>query len=322
MERNIYFENYINNLQKDIFLVAYDSNYEILSFISSYMKSNVRKEMDKPFSSWHNQNSNRIFEEVISENKSLKKVKKQTVYKDAVEWLGFFYSKWHFLTGESSKSIIKFLKPINGLKDYYSLHQLDEMEAIEKCKRLYNLSRNNHRRNENKKSFSFKAHYDDPIYYSYLAVRMLYKLKKNKILTELKYTGDIDNYDFIDDKYIYGIKSDVIFDKDKSELIKKYEQSDKDSLKFIRIADNSIYFCFVFSSIYDADSNDDEKLLNDIKGLKSIFSLSKRRYKYVYFYMSGKIYELTPSNELYVYEMPFSLRENAGILNKMEDSDI
>ena len=232
MKRNVYFENYINNLQKDIFLVAYDSNYEIGEFISSYMKSNVRKEIDKPFSSWHNQNPYRIYEEVRSENKSIKKVKKQVINRDAVEWLGFFYSKWHFLTGESSRSIIKFLKPISGLKDYYSLHQLDETEAIEKCKRLYNLSRNNHRRNENKRGFSLKTHYGNPTYYSYLATRMLYKLKKDKVLTELRYTGDIDNYDFIDDDDNYGIKSNVIFDNDKSDLITKYKQADNNTLKF------------------------------------------------------------------------------------------
>ena len=249
MERNVYFENYINNLQKDIFLVAYDSRYEIVQFISSYMKSNVRKEMDKPYSSWHNQTSYRIFEEVLTENSSLKKIKNQTVNRDAVEWLGFFYSKWHFLTGEPSKTILRFLKPIKGLKDYYSLHQVDEIEAIEKCKRLYNLSRNCHRKNENK--YSYKAHNDNPTYYSFRALRAIYKLKKNEVFKQMKYVGDTDNYDFVDDDYTYGIKGDVIFDKNKSDLISKYEKAESESLKYRRLADISIYFCFVYSANYE-----------------------------------------------------------------------
>ncbi len=318
MERNLYFENYINNLQKDIFLLAFDSNYDIIKFISLYMKSDVRKEMDKSYTSWHNQPSSRILEEVVASN-SISKVNKQTINRDAVEWLGYFYSKWHFMTGESSKSIMRFLNPINGLKNFYTLHQLDENDAIEKCKRLYNLSRNNHRKNEDKNSEESKQRYSDPVYYSFLSIRMLYKLTKNQMLNDLNYVGDQNNYDFVDSLYSLGIKGDVIFSSSKDRIIERYKEAEETSNKFLRKASTSIYFCFVFSTYYEIDDNFDEKLLLDISEIKKQFAPNKRHYHHLYFYLLGKLYEITPTNEVFVYAMPFSKRERQGILNKMKE---
>ena len=314
MRTNQYFENYINNLQKEIFLLAYDSNYEIVSFITTYMKSSVRKEMDKLYSSWHNQSANRIFEEVLSETNILI-LEHQTVNRDAVEWLGFFYSKWHFLTGEASKTILRFLPPIEGLKRFFVLHQLDEIEAIEICKRHYNLSRNNHRSNEYKNSNESKVFYDNPIYYSFLAVRMLYKLTKRQLLNNLKYVGDKQEYDFADDAYTLGIKGDVIFKDNGISIIDEYQENDEAISHYLRKSDNSIYFCFIFSENYETD---DRKLLLHIKELKTRFAPNSRHFNCLYFYMLGKMYEVTSNNELYIYSMPFSKRERMGIINEME----
>lgn len=318
MERNLYFENYINNLQKDIFLLAFDSNYDIIKFISFYMKSDVRKEMDKTYTSWHSQPASRILEEVVASN-SISKVNKQTINRDAVEWLGYFYSKWHFMTGESSKSIIRFLNPINGLKNFYTLHQLDENDAIERCKRLYNLSRNNHRKNEDKNSNESKQRYSDPIYYSFLSARMLYKLTKNQMFNRLKYVGDQIDYDFVDSLYSIGIKGDVVFSNNEDRIIGRYKEAEETANKYLRKASTPIYFCFVFSTYYEIDDSFDKKLLLDISEIKKQFTPNKRHYDYLYFYLLGKLYEITPTNEMFVYAMPFSKRERQGILNKMKE---
>lgn len=317
MERNLYFENYINNLQKDIFLLAFDSNYDIIEFISFYMKSDVRKEMDKSYTSWHNQPASRILEEIVASN-SISKVNKQIINRDAVEWLGFFYSKWHFMTGESSKSIMRFLNPANGLKNFYALHQLDENDAIERCKRLYNLSRNNHRKSEDKYNKESNQRYDNSIYYSFLSPRMLYKLTKNQLFNELKYVGDQNDYDFVDSSYSIGIKSDVIFSDNEDRIIGRYKETDDTANKYSRKANTSIYFCFVFSSCYEVDENNDKKMSSDILEIKKQFTPNKRQFNYLYFYLLGKLYEITPSNEMFVYAMPLSKRERRGILNKMK----
>ena len=317
MERNLYFENHINNIQKDIFLFAYNNHYQINDFISFYMKSGLRKEMDKKYTSWHNQPAERIFEEIVSEYNNINKVNKETISKAAVEWLGFFYSKWHFLTGESSKSIVKFLPPNEGLKNYYTLHQLDESEAIMRCKRLYNLSRNKHRKNEDKNSGESKMRYENPIYYSFLAQRLYYKLYKNEEFKNPKYIGDLGEYDFVDDSYSIGLKGDAIFLDDSIKILEKFEKANANAYRYSKKSDSSIYFCFVFSKYYEEDN--DEKLLLDITEIKNKYPLYKRQFDYLYFYLLGEIYEITPSNEVYIYSMPLSKRERQGIINKMEE---
>lgn len=314
MQTNHYFENYINNLQKEVFLLAYNSCYEILSFITTYMKSDVRQLMDKPYSSWHNQSAARIFEEVIFSS-DIKKVVRQIANIDAVEWLGFFYAKWHFLTGESSKVIIRFLPAKEGIKNYYTLHQVDEMEAIEICKRHYNLSRNNHRSNEYKNSEESNNVYNDATYYSFLAKRMLYRLNKNQIFKSINYVGDKHEYDFIDDNYIFGIKGDVIFSSSNRSIIDMYQENNNAVIDYSRRCINSIYFCFIFSNHYLIDDKD--RLLFDINELRKKFPPNNRRFNYIYFYMLGKLYEITPNNELYIYSMPLSKKERNGIINEM-----
>ena len=317
MQRNLYFENYINNIQKNIFLLAFDLNYNIVEFISCYMKSNVRHEIDKPYSSWHNQPERRIFEEVLNENK-VHIVKRQTINRDAVEWLGYFYSRWHFITGESSKIILRFLPAQLGLKQFFTLHQLDEVEAINICKRHYNLSRNKHRKYECKNLDKDIINYDDPVYYSFLAVRMLYKLRKDNVFSSLKYVGDESVFDFISDEFSVCVKGDVIFSKNNTSIINKYEQVEHSMNNYLRKGNQNIYFCFVFSKQYEIDDEKHEKLLIDLNKLKEKFSPNNRHFEYIYFYMVGNLYEITPTNELYVYSMPFSQKERIGVLNEMK----
>ena len=317
MQTNPYFENYINNLQKEIFLLAYDYKYDIVSFITVYMKSDIRKEMDKPYTFWHNQTANRILEEVL-DNNDIKKVKVQRINKDAVEWLGFFYSKWHFMTGESSKSIIKFLPSKEGLLSFYMLHQLDESEAIEICKRQYNLSRNNHRNNEYKNSKESYKKYDNKSYYSFLSVKILYKLNKNNIFNELDYIGDKeeDDYDFVDQNYVIGIRSSVIDNSNKTSIIDEFNSINLEANNYTVRSVISIYFCYINSSKYEEDDGS-SKLLEEINTLKKEYTPSNRRFSYLYFYMNGKLYEITPTNDLYIYTIPISERDRAGIINKM-----
>ena len=316
MQTNQYFENYINNLQRNIFLIAYDSNYEIVSFINSYMKSKVRKELDKPYSSWQNQPSLRIVEEILTEY-DIAKIKEQTINKDAVEWLGFFYSKWHFLTGESSKTIIHFLPAETALKNFFALHQLDEIEAIEICKRRYNLSRNNHRQNEYKNAaFSIKIN-NNPIYYSFLGKRLLYKLTKNPIFKNLEYIGG-DDFDFLDvNDYFIAFKGDVLYKTNCINILDEFKKNNASINNYSKKCDKTIYFCFIFSSQY-VTGNNDKLLRSHINDIRTLFPPGDRRFNYLYFYMLGKLYEVASNNEIYIYSMPLSLRENSGIENEMK----
>ena len=111
----------------------------------------------------------------------------------------------------------------------------------------------------------------------------------------------------------------LFFSSSKDRIIERYKEVEETSNKFLRKASTSIYFCFVFSTYYEIDDNFDEKLLFDISEIKKQFAPNKRHYDHLYFYLLGKLYEITPTNEVFVYAMPFSKRERQGILNKMKE---
>lgn len=213
--------------------------------------------------------------------------------------------------------ILRFLKPQEGLKRFYVLHQLDEKEAIEICKRHYNLSRNSHRKNEYKNSDISNIEYNNKAFYSFLAIRALYKLTKNKIFRGLNFSIDDNQYDFIDEDKTFGIKTDVIYHDDNDNVLSKFERIKRITNK----VDTSIYFCFVFSKHY-VDDFDEKNIIKDINEIKNRYKIGNDEYDYMYFYIFGKIYELTPSNELYIYLLPFSSRDRAGVINQIKQYEL
>ena len=122
--------------------------------------------------------------------------------------------------------------------------------------------------------------------------------------------------DINDDKNDLGVKIDILYEYNKDSILQKYGKSDSGISRYS--ADHkSIYFCFVFSSIYFSDHSQ-SILSNDINKLKEKFPPNKRHFDYLYFFMDGKLYEITSSNELYVYSLPISNRLRQGIYNEMK----
>lgn len=308
MERNLYFENYLNNQQKEIFLIAYDNNCDIINFISLYMKSKTRKSMDKPLSHWHLRPELRVYQEVEDEVGGFKKVKEQTLNRDAVEWLGYFYSEWHFITSESSKTIVRFLPPERGLRHYYAFHQINEEDAIEMSKKEYNLSRNNHRKYESK-IIPIEEIPDDPDYLSFLAVKMLYKLLRSEIFNRLECTRYLEFYDFIDKDKQLGILTTVASMED---LYDTFVEKNSKGIEYKRTVGKSIYFSFVFPK----NEEEIKRIEEDIWKIKLTFTGEKKHFSYYYFYMPGKLYEINLVNECAVYNMPFPRKVRPSIMKE------
>ena len=172
---------YLEALQTDIFLNIYNSGLDFFSFAQCFMKSKVCKNIDNLHSYWISQTPERILGEVIKEQeKPIKKKNNSYINKEAVIWLSSFYRRWHFITGEYSNVIVRFLSIDKGIKNYFMLHQLDEENAIEYAKRRYNLSRNTHRKYEvDKEIETMREYYSKPYYYEFLAKRILKKLTRD-----------------------------------------------------------------------------------------------------------------------------------------------
>ncbi len=317
MERNLYFENYLTNIQKDVFLIAYDKNYDMVDFINIYMKSDIRKDMDQQYSYWHFQNPHRIVEEIITTNK-IKQVNKQIINKDIIEWLGYFYSKWHFQKGDASKKIVSFFPVKEALKDFFELHQIDEIEAIDITKCRYNIRRNAHRDNEFKKYKPQNLTFYNPKYYSYYAARIIYKLTKEQIYKNLDIKWD-NEYDFVDKNREVGITAKVLNRNDKLSIFDIYTQAELESKQYPSEANKSIFFLFIQSKIYLENIS---LLLKHINELKEKYKPIHRHFKYLYICVENKVYEINHINELYKYSVTFSKRENDAILAKLEKLDL
>lgn len=320
MNTSQFFENYVNNLQKDIFLIAYDSPYDIYGFITSYMRSEVRRYMDNDYTQWCHQPARRIFEEVLDEYPNLKKSDNTNVNKDAVEYLGFLYSKWHFLTRESSKTIIHFLPAKTGIRKYIYYHLVDFQSVIEEAKQEYNLSRNNHRKNEVKNALAIGEYADEPLYYSFLGLRIIYKLTKNPALKELNYVGDNNEYDFLDPECRLGFTGGLAVVSESMTILEHYNKVELRT-KIKKPAKKSIYFAYVISHFVASEEESFKAFERQLMDLRLAY-LSDRKFDCLYFYMSGKVYEFNNAFELRIYDLPLSRRDQAGVIRKLKDCGI
>lgn len=322
-----YLKSFICSNQAKLFAYAFSLGLDIETFIEEYMQSSVASKMDKSYSLLHTQSVETIFEYLkINKEISCKKNPKQKINLEAIEWLGFFYRKWHFLTNESSKQILRFLSPKEGLKGWYKYHQIDESEVIYIIKEKYNLKKNNHRKNEVKKSLEnrlvesfFKtgkgeALYHHPQYFSFLAKRILFKLNKDPKFLELEYTFDRKYYDFITPSKDLGIKTKTFSYQFKENIIFGFNLDDFEAMFYKVNTDLSILFYFA----YNEDYEDADNLLKDINELIRDKKPSQRKYEYIYIYSYSKLYEISDSNELNIYSIPLSSREKRGIANEMK----
>ena len=305
---NILFETYLQNTQKDLFIIALKSEYDVFSFIKAYMKSDICEQIDSPsYSFWQHQTPDRIFDEIISSYKISKK--RNNVNINAIEWLGFFYRKWHFITGDSSKKILRYLSPEQGVKQFFELHQIDEREAIERVKSRYNLSRNAHRKYEAKKIDYRLFNYEDEKYYSYLAKNILFRLTRENKYLRLEINNNSDSrLDLISPIDKLGVDIKVVRSKTLFSNIGKLLSLDKrTSNEYI-----TILFCFV---LYKEDERELENIINVMRLKNSAKSVA---FDYIYLYSQGALFEINQSNEINKYYLPLSLKEDIGINRKIK----
>ena len=70
-------------------------------------------------------------EEVIDEAGDRFEKPREVYSEELIYWIGYIYRYWHFVTGESSKEIIK-LEPVKVMKQNYErLYMMTPEEVIE-----------------------------------------------------------------------------------------------------------------------------------------------------------------------------------------------
>jgi len=82
-----------------------------------------------------------LLEEIMDECKD-KLIPGEQYSADTLHWIGYTYSYWHILTGESSKKIVAQAPPKLMKRAYTGLRTIDTQLAIEDLKKLAKSKRN------------------------------------------------------------------------------------------------------------------------------------------------------------------------------------
>ena len=128
------------NMQGRLFEESADLNYDSISFIEAFMKSDIALDLDSTFNFMQWAGKEYILERMQDELKDKLK-KSNNIYdiynKDVLYWIGYVYRYWHYYKNETSKEIYKQAPVKTMLAVYYSYHTLSVELAIERLKDTY-----------------------------------------------------------------------------------------------------------------------------------------------------------------------------------------
>ncbi len=286
--KNDSYNIYLCELQGRIFYLASFLEYDLPTLIKVYMKSRIAKMMDNEYSSIQGRSPASLLDIFILENK--KELKKQSVKynPDAAEWLGYFYKYWQLNTKEPSSKIVGKLKPIDGLKKYFNFHQMDFVQAIDLCKKEYNLKRNAHRKYEIKKNQVKNSEILNQNSKESFAKTLLIKAYGSEIFKDL--TEDYSSktrYDLISINLEVGVDIKVVNKFDNNQLLNLYLSENEEMLYSKICADNSILFIFVTSSDYD------EIYINrELINLYNEYLNKRSKFDTLFIYIDSVLYEI------------------------------
>lgn len=99
----------VSNFFADIFVEAYDTNYDMCDFANKFMNSEFcEKYMDALYSHWQYQNA-KVSMEVIEFEITPKKSKNTYVSREACYFIGYIYKQIYLNIAQPSKEIIRLL---------------------------------------------------------------------------------------------------------------------------------------------------------------------------------------------------------------------
>lgn len=103
-------------------------------FVKVFMKSLTAKALDSSYNRMQWAGEEYLLEEVIDEAGDRCKKPGEVYSGELIYWIGYIYRYWHYVTGESSKEIIK-LAPVKVMKQNYErLYLMTPEEVIEVLK--------------------------------------------------------------------------------------------------------------------------------------------------------------------------------------------
>ena len=125
----------LSDIQGRLFELSLTKRFASENFINLFMKSKTAADYGLKYNRLQWAGEEYLLEELIDEFKE--KMTAGIMYsKDEMFWMGYTYSYWHFLTGESSKKIVVQAPPKLMKRAYAGMHTMDMQLAIEDLKQL------------------------------------------------------------------------------------------------------------------------------------------------------------------------------------------
>ena len=132
------FELKMCDIQGRLFELAWDTGYDSLKFIETFMKSEIASHLDMNYSFYQWAGEEYLLDE-LAETSELTESKKFTGAahdREVMYWTGYIYRFWHYYTGEASKAICRFAPPQIVTGNYLMLHTMAPELAVETLKEI------------------------------------------------------------------------------------------------------------------------------------------------------------------------------------------
>lgn len=119
------------DIQGRLFKLSAQRRINSAEFIKVFMKSAKAKALDSTYNRIQWAGEEYLLEEVIDETGDRFEKPGEVYSEELIYWIGYIYRYWHYVTGESSKEIIK-LAPVKVMKQNYEwLYMMTPEEVIE-----------------------------------------------------------------------------------------------------------------------------------------------------------------------------------------------
>ena len=119
------------DIQGRLFKLSAQRGINSAEFIKVFMKYAKAKALDSTYNRIQWAGEEYLLEEVIDEAGDRFKKPGEVYSEELIYWIGYIYRYWHYVTGESSKEIIK-LAPVKVMKQNYErLYLMTPEEVIE-----------------------------------------------------------------------------------------------------------------------------------------------------------------------------------------------
>ena len=118
------------DIQGRLFKLSAQRRINGAEFIKVFMKSAKAKALDSTYNRIQWAGEEYLLKEVIDEAGDRFEKPGEVYSEELIYWIGYIYRYWHYVTGESSKEIIK-LAPVKVMKQNYErLYMMTPEEVI------------------------------------------------------------------------------------------------------------------------------------------------------------------------------------------------